>query len=257
MRTRTLPRHARTGQLAVSWRKARPSYGEDPNELYPVWPILGGAPDDDGDQDDDGDDSDTDDDADDDQDDDADKGDDKTDHKAEADKWKALAKKHEGRAKTNAAAAKELARVKREGMSDADKKVDEAVAAAVAQERVKSGERVARSAFLAAAKGRLDNAKDVADDVNLRRYVDDDGEVDEDAIAELVDRLAPKKSDKDKDDKNDEDDDRESERDKRRRRGRGFDQGARRGSRKGSGNGGGVSAGRDLYRELTGKGTDK
>ncbi|MGW7197542.1 hypothetical protein [Streptomyces chryseus] len=253
MHTRTLPRHARTGQLALGWRKARPHHGENPDEQYPVWPILGGAPDDggddDGDQDDDGDESDTDDNGGGDQD------DDKVDHKAEAEKWKALAKKHEGRAKTNAAAAKELARVKREGMSEADKKVDEAVAAAVAQERVKSGERVARSAFLAAAKGRLDNAKDVADDVNLRRYVDDDGEVDEDAIAELVDRLAPKKSGKDT--TNDEDDDREGGRDTRRRRGRGFDQGARRGGKGGSSKGGGVAAGRELYAELLGKGTDK
>ncbi|MCX4705656.1 hypothetical protein [Streptomyces sp. NBC_01373] len=257
MHTRTLPRHARTGLLAVGWRKARSHQGETPGELYPVWPILGGAPDDggddDGDQDDDGDDSDTDDDAD-----DSDKGgDDKTDHKAEAEKWKALAKKHEGRAKTNAAAAKELARVKREGMTEADKKVDEAVAAAVAQERVKSGERVARSAFLAAAKGRIDNAKDVADDVNLRRYVDEDGEVDEDGIAELVERIAPKTSGKGGSDKdeNDEDDDRESGRDKRRRRGGGFDQGARRG--RGKAKSGGVSAGADLYRELMGKGADK
>lgn len=254
MHARTLPRHARTGQLALGWRKARPHQGENPDEQYPIWPVLGGAPDDGGDQDDDGGDSDTDDDAGD-SDEGGDKGgDDKTDHKADAEKWRALAKKHEGRAKANADAAKELARVKREGMTDADKKVDEAVAAAVAQERVKSGERVARSAFLAAAKGRLDNAKDVADDVNLRRYVDDEGEVDEDGIAELVDRLAPKKSGKD--DKNDEDDDRESGRDTRRRRGRGFDQGTRRGGSKGS-KGGGVDAGRELYRELLGKGTDK
>ncbi|AQW55288.1 hypothetical protein ACIQPP_05565 [Streptomyces violaceusniger] len=248
MRTRTLPRHPRTGQLALGWRTARP--GEDSTELYPVWPILGGAEDDGGDQDD-GDDSDTDDDADESDADDDQGGDDKVDHKADAAKWRALAKKHEARAKANASAAKELAKIRREGMNEADKKVDEAVAAAVAQERVKAGERVARSAFLAAATGRLDNAKDVADDVNLRRYVDDEGEVDEDGIAELVDRLAPKRSDKDK---NDEDDDRESGRDKR-RRGRGFDQGARRGS--GRGSGGGVAAGRELYASLLGKGADK
>ncbi|WP_432160769.1 hypothetical protein [Streptomyces sp. NRRL F-5630] len=247
MHTRTLPRHARTGQLALGWRK--PRRGEDPDELYPVWPILGGAEDGDG-GDQDGDESDTDDDGDQDDDTDGDGGDDTVDHKVEAEKWRALAKKHEARAKANAGSAKELAKLKREGMSEADKKVDEAVAAAVAQERVKSGERVARSAFLAAAKGRLDHAKDVADDVNLRRYVDDEGEVDEDGIAELVDRLAPKSGK----DKNDEDDDREGGRDTRRRRGRGFDQGARRG---GKGSGGGVAAGRELYASLLGKGADK
>ncbi|MEU0675471.1 hypothetical protein ABZ330_21770 [Streptomyces sp. NPDC006172] len=241
MRTRTLP------TLPGIESEAGWSHPYSIHPFSPFWYADGGG--DEGDQDDDGDESDTDDDADG----DGDQGDDKADHKAEAEKWRALAKKHEARAKQNAAAAKELARVKREGMSEADKKVDEAVAAAVAQERVKSGERVARSAFLAAAKGRIDNAKDVAEDVNLRRFVDDDGEVDEDGIAELVDRLAPKKSGKDK---NDEDDDREDERDTRRRRGRGFDQGARR--RAGSGSkGGGVAAGRDLYRELLGKSSDK
>jgi hypothetical protein len=246
MRTRTLPTLPGI-ESEPGWAHPYPI-----TPFSPYWYADGGDDGGDDQDDDDGDDSDTDDDGDDDQD-----GDDKTDHKAEAEKWKALAKKHEGRAKTNAAAAKELARVKREGMSEADKKVDEAVAAAVAQERVKSGERVARSAFLAAAKGRLDNAKDVADDVNLRRYVDDEGEVDEDGIAELVDRLAPKTSGKGGSDKdeNDEDDDRESGRDKRRRRGGGFDQGARRG--RGKGKSGGVSAGADLYRSLLGTGTDK
>ncbi|AKY02174.1 head scaffolding protein [Streptomyces phage SF1] len=248
MRTRTLPRHARTGQLALGWRKPRP--GEDPTELYPVWPILGGAEDGDG-GDQDGDESDRDDDGD--QDDDADgDGGDTVDHKAEAEKWRALAKKHEARAKANAGSAKELAKLKREGMSDVEKRVDEAVAAARAEERTKAGERVARSAFLAAAKDRLADPKAVADDVNLRKYVDEEtGDVDDDAIAELVDRLAPKSGT----DKNDEDDDREAGRDTRRRRGRGFDQGARKGSGKGAG--GGVAAGRDLYRELLGKGADK
>ncbi|MFJ4738711.1 hypothetical protein [Streptomyces sp. NPDC088775] len=43
----TLPRHARTGLLAVGWRKART--GETGPQ--PIWPILGGAP---GDDEDDG-----------------------------------------------------------------------------------------------------------------------------------------------------------------------------------------------------------
>ncbi|MFB6875675.1 hypothetical protein [Streptomyces sp. NPDC056323] len=240
MRTRTLPRHARTGQLAVGWRKPRP--GEDPAGLYPVWPVLGGAESDDsgdtadGDQDDDADESDTD-----------DKGDDDTvDHKADAEKWKAQARKHEARAKENAAAAKELARVKREGMSDIDKKVDEAVAAARAEERAKAGERVAKSAFLAAAKGRIDKAKDVLDDINLRRYVNDDGEVDDDAIADLVDRLAPKKSDKD--------DGQGDERDTRRRTRSGGYQGTRQRGSSGGNGGSSLAEGAELYKSLLGGG---
>ncbi|WP_328721740.1 hypothetical protein OHT52_21115 [Streptomyces sp. NBC_00247] len=239
MRMRTLPRHARTGQLAVAWRKARP--GEDPAAVYPVWPIRGGAEDDDQD--------DSDDDSDNDQDDgtaDKDDADDKIDHKAEAEKYKALMRKQEARAKTNAAAAKELARLKREGMSDLDKKVDEAVAAARAEERVKSGVRVARQAFLASASGRLENAKDVADELNLKKYVDDEGDVDEDAIAELVDKLAPKKSDKDGSDDQDERDTR-----RRRRTGSGY-QGARNGSGRSKTKGAGASDGVALYEELIG-----
>ncbi|MFE5658367.1 hypothetical protein ACFQ9H_19520 [Streptomyces sp. NPDC056517] len=241
MPARTLPRHPRTGLQAVMWRKPRP--GEDPTELYPVWPILGGAPDDgddgddtDGDQDDDADDSDTDDTGD----------DDKADHKAEAAKYKALSRKHEERAKANAAAVKELARLKREGMSDVEKKVDEAVAAARAEERTRAGERVARSAFLAAAKGRLDNAKDVLDDINLRRYVDDDGEVDQDAIDKLVDKLAPAKGDGD----DDQDDDGRDTR-RRRRQGGGYQGTRRRGGSSGR-QGGSVAEGREMYRELLG-----
>lgn len=249
MRTRTLPRHARTGVTALGWRRPRP--GEDPHRLYPIWPILGG----DGRGEGDGDGSDDDGDGDQDGDDDAGKsdkdgdgdGDDGTDWKAEAEKWKAQSRKHEQRAKDNAAAAKERDKLKREGMSDVDKRVDEAVAAARAEERTKAGERVARSAFLAAAKGRLADPSAVADDVNLRKYVNDDGEVDDEAIGELVDRLAPKSGTDDDD--TDGDDDR---RDKRRRRRGGFDQGAR--GRNGGGKGkGGAVDGNELFKELLGR----
>ncbi|WP_431784335.1 hypothetical protein [Streptomyces chumphonensis] len=246
MSTRTLPRHAVTGITAVGWRKARP--GEDPGRRYPIWPIAGG----DGREGDD--DPDDDPDEDDDPEDDPDgidpkkgKADDEVDHKAEAEKYKALMRKHEQRAKANAQAAKELAQLKREGMSDLDKKVDEAVAAARAEERVKSGVRVARSAFLAAAKGRMADPKEVVEDINLKRYVDDEGEVDDEAIAALVDKLAPTRSDTD-----DEDDD-QDERDTRRRRrsGSGY-QGARNGSGRSKSKRGAVS-GDELFEQLYGR----
>ncbi|MET9729239.1 hypothetical protein ABZZ79_00810 [Streptomyces sp. NPDC006458] len=256
MHTRTLPRHARTGQLALGWRKARPSRGEDPTELYPIWPIAGGAPDGGGDGDGDGGDEGDGDDGDQDGNGDGDGSDkdggDGTDWKAEAEKWKANSRKHETRAKENASAAKELAKIKREGMPEQERAVAEAVAKALAEERSKNGAKLARQAFLAAAKGLIPNPGDVADDVNLQRYVNDDGEVDEEGLAELVKRLAPKQSDKDE---NDEDDDREGGRDtRRRRRGGGFDQGTRRGKNGGKG---GVEAGAELYRKYLGAGADK
>ncbi|MET9816522.1 hypothetical protein [Streptomyces sp. NPDC006355] len=247
MRTHTLPRHARTGQLALGWRKARPHRGENVDELYPVWPILGGAPGDgDGDDgDDDGGDQDGDGDS-------SDKGDDGKDWKAEAEKWQGLARKHEGRAKENSAAAKELARLKREGMPEQERAIEEAVAKAVAEANAKNGSKLARQAFLAAAKGVIPNAAEVADDVNLRRYVDDDGEVDEDGLAELVKRLAPKSSGTD-DDQDDDGDNGGDERDTRGGR-RGFDQGAR-GGRSKSKRQTSVAAGRDLWAERHGKKT--
>lgn len=251
MSMRTLPRHRLTGISAVGWRRPRP--GEDPAALYPIWPVLGGAPngDDDGDEDDD-----QDDDGDGDggksdkdkagKDDDADDG--APDHKAEAEKYKALMRKWQERAKGNASAAKELAQLKREGMSEVEKKVDEAVAAARAEERVKSGVRVARSAFLAAAKGRLSDPKEVVEDINLKKYVDDEGEVDDEAIAALVDKLAPTRSDTD-----DEDDDTDERDTRRRRRGSGY-QGARNGSGRGK-QSGTVAEGAEMYRRMFPTGT--
>ncbi|CAL9592636.1 hypothetical protein SUDANB1_05256 [Streptomyces sp. enrichment culture] len=247
MHARTLPRHARTGLLAVGWRK--PRRGETGPQ--PIWPILGGAPDDGGndDQDDDADDSDTDD-GDDDQDD----GD---EWQSVIAQWKAeglkpaqiaerlkASRKWETRAKKNSTAAEELARIKREGMNE----TEAAVAAARAEERVKGGERIARSTFLAAAKGRIENPAEVVEEINLKKYVDDDGEVDDDAIAKLVDKLAPKSG------KDDDQDDDTDERDTRRRRrpGRGY-QGARNGSGRSKDSKRGTVNGDELFEELLGR----
>ncbi|MFD5838216.1 hypothetical protein ACFWHV_32405 [Streptomyces collinus] len=254
MHKRTLPRHARTGQLALGWRKPRP--GETGPQ--PIFPILGGAPDN-GDGGDDTDDSDTggggDDGGDGDQGDDGDG--DGDEWQSVIDGWKAeglkpkqiaerlaASRKWETRAKKNSGAAEELARIKREGMSE----TEAAVAAARAEERVKGGERIARSSFLAAAKGRIADPKAVVEEINLRKYVDDDGEVDDDAIAALVDKLAPNKSDTD-DDTDDAD-----ERDTRRRRrpARGY-QGARNGSGRSKDNKRGAVDGNALFEELLGR----
>lgn len=246
MRASSLPRHARTGQLAVGWRRPRP--GEDPSRLYPIWPICGGngrgegGRDGGSEGDDDGDDQDDDDTS------DKDKGDDGVDWKAEAEKWKVQARKHEARAKENRDAARERDRLKREGLPEQERAIEEAVAKALAEERSKSGGKLARQAFLAAAKGVISNAGEVADDVNLSRYVNDDGEVDEDGLADLVKRLAPK-SDRDDDQDNDRDDERDTRRGGRDRRG--FDQGAR-GGRSKDKRQSSVAAGRDLWAEKHG-----
>jgi DNA-binding transcriptional MerR regulator len=254
MHARTLPRHARTGQLALGWRKPRP--GEDPDALYPIWPILGGDGRGEGGAGDDGGDDDTDDDQDDDAD-NSDTDDDGDEWQSVIKQWKAeglkpaqiaerlkASRKWEQRAKKNSSAAEELARLKREGMSE----VEAAVAAARAEERVKGGERIARSTFLAAAKGRIENPAEVVEEINLKKYVDDDGEVDDEAIAALVDKLAPKRSDKD-DDQDDDADERDTRR--RRRPARGY-QGARNGSGRSKDKRGAVN-GAELFEELLGR----
>lgn len=246
MRMSTLPRHARTGQLAVGWRKPRP--GED--GLQPIYPVLGGAEDDGGGEDDDQDDDGGDDDS------DKDDGDGDDEWAETLAQWKkeglkpkqvaerlAASRKWESRAKKNHTAAEELARLKREGMSE----TEAAVAAARAEERVKGGEKVARSTFLATAKGRIPDPAAVVEEINLKKYVDDDGDVDAEAIAKLVDKLAPQQSGTDDEDDQDERDTR-----RRRRQGRGY-QGARNGSGRSKDSKRGAVDGNALFEELLGR----
>ncbi|WP_329151229.1 hypothetical protein OIU91_28400 [Streptomyces sp. NBC_01456] len=240
MRTRTLP----GVEAATGWTHPYPT-----GLFSPFFYKDGG--DGGGDETDDGSDDDQDDDAGNDK---PDKGgDDGKDWKTEAEKWKAQSRKHEARARENASAAKERDQLRREGLPEQERKIEEAVGKALAEERAKNGGKLARQAFLAAAKGLIPNAGDVADDVNLSRYVTDEGEVDEDGLADLVKRLAPSSSGTD----DDEDDDRDDERDTRRggRDRRGFDQGAR-GSRSKDRRRTSVAAGRDLWAEKHGKKTN-
>ena len=140
----------------------------------------------------------------------------------------------EARAKENATAAKERDELKKQSMSDQERAVDEAAAKARAEERVRLAGKLARQGFLAAAAGRIPHAAAVADDLNLAKYVGEDGEVDEKGLTELVDRIAPaqpeKKADPEPEPK---------------RSTRGFDQGPRgTGAREKATS---VAAGRDLY----------
>lgn len=233
MLKRTLARHALPG-IAAGW--AHPAWYSGPLAASVFFADGGDGGDGDGDGGDGtGDGSDTDSGGD-------GSGDDATDWKAEAEKWKTQARKHEQRAKENRTAVQDLAKLKRDGLPEQERLIAEADAKARAEERAKVSGRLARQAFLAAAKGRVDNAAEVADDVNLSRYVDEQGEVDEDGLAELVDRLAPTKSDTGE------------EEGRGTRRGRGFDQGAR-GS--GAGKTGSVASGRDLWAERRNKTTAK
>jgi hypothetical protein len=171
---------------------------------------------------------------------------------SEVEKWKALARKHEERAKENAAAAKERDELRAANATESEKAIAEAVKKAVAEERSRGAAALARQVFLAGASGRLENPADVVEDVNLSKYIDANGDVDEDGLAKLIDRLAPKQSGKDDD--GDGDGDQGGGGDTRRRPGGGY-QGTRR--RGGSGKGGTLAEGADLYKSLLGGGDNK
>lgn len=201
MLSTTLPRHPRTGLLALMLRKPRP--GEDPNQLYPVWPILGGdgrgegdgggdgsdgsdAGGDEGDQDDDGE-GDQDGDRDgDDQDDDADKD--------LGDKGKkALRELRRQNRELKSQLRQQGTRNSKPSAKDGDQGDDDPEAIRErAREEARAevwGERV-EAAAIAAASGRLANPHLAARLLDLSDVGENDkGRPDRDAITELIDEL--------------------------------------------------------------------
>lgn len=116
-----------------------------------------------------------------------------TDLTAELDKWKAQARKHEERAKANAKAAKELEEFKRQSMSETEKAIDEARNEGRKQALTEAGSKIAAAEVRAAATGRMtaEQVDTLVDGINLARFIDDDGEVDRDAVTQFVDGIAP------------------------------------------------------------------
>lgn len=110
----------------------------------------------------------------------------------EVEKWKTQARKHEDRAKANAAAAKELEALKQSTMSDIEKAVAEAKAEGRAEGLKESAVKVASASIRAAAAGRLDITDDLLEGINLSSFVDESGDVDDAKVTKFVDSIAPK-----------------------------------------------------------------
>lgn len=87
----------------------------------------------------------------------------------------------------------ELEGIRQSAMSDAEKAVAEAEARGRAEAQTQFGGRLVRSEFVAAAAKRNPgfDAAAVLDDLNLAKFVNDDGEPDAKAIAQAVERLIP------------------------------------------------------------------
>lgn len=190
MTARTLPVHPVTGRTALGWRRARP--GEDPAELFPIWPIVGASGEDDEPDDEPGDGDDTDGPDDgasgDGQDDgpDPDGADQLGDAGKQAlDRMKERWRQERERRK---AAETERDRLKGDGgdANDPERIRSEAAAAAT----MKANARILRSEIRAAAAGKLTNPRDALAFLDLASFeVDEDGQVDEDEIAEAIDAL--------------------------------------------------------------------
>src|SRR5436190_13274533 len=124
-------------------------------------------------------------------------GPDTTDYRAEAAKFAALAKKHEQQAKENVAAAKELARVRREAMSEQDRAVSEATerarSEAAAEVVARLGGRLVVSEIRAAVAGRLtaEQLDAVTEHLELSGFLSETGDVDLAAVTAFAQRIAP------------------------------------------------------------------
>lgn len=120
-----------------------------------------------------------------------------TDYKAEAEKWQALARKHEDRAKKNATAEKELEELRKQAMTDQERAVAEAKAQGRTETLAEMGSKLVLAEFRAVAAGRLDDDQltTLLENLNVTGLLTDAGDVDQAKVARVVDGIAPKEAD--------------------------------------------------------------
>lgn len=95
--------------------------------------------------------------------------------------------------KAHKAAMTELEEFRRQSMSEHERAIADAKTEARQAALMEVGERVARAEFKAAASGRIDGKQLAAllDHIDLRKFVDTDGQVDADAVTKFVEGIAP------------------------------------------------------------------
>jgi hypothetical protein len=113
------------------------------------------------------------------------------DYVKEAEKWKALAQKHEKRAKDNATAAAELEKVKLDAMSDTEKAVELARQQARAEVLTEVGGELVDLAVRAAVADRQVDVDALLEGLDRSRFLTPEGKADTDAIQKWVDRIVP------------------------------------------------------------------
>ena len=117
-----------------------------------------------------------------------------TDYKAEADKWKALARKHEEKAKANAEKAKGYDELRASQMTEQEKAVKDAEAKARTEAQREFAPRLVAAEFRIAAAGRMtgDQLDAFLEDLDLTKYLTESGDVDTERVTERIDKIAPK-----------------------------------------------------------------
>jgi len=113
-----------------------------------------------------------------------------TDWQAEAEKWKEMSRRTEEQARKNKDAVTELEELRKSSMTEQEKAVAEAVAEARKEMQAETATRLAAAEVKAALTGVVDNPDSIVEDLNLSRYVTDDGDVDTKAIKALAERYA-------------------------------------------------------------------
>lgn len=113
--------------------------------------------------------------------------------KADAEKWRELARKHEGRAKANADAARQLEEAKRANMSEQERIVDTVRAEARTEAIREFGGRLVRAEFRAASAGRIDadSLDTLLGALDLTRFLDENGEPKADEVAKFIATIVP------------------------------------------------------------------
>lgn len=116
-----------------------------------------------------------------------------TDPTAEIEKWKALARKNEERAKANAKAAAELEKLQQTMMSDQERAIAEAKAAGRAETLAEVAAELVAASITATAAGRLapEQIERLVANLNPSNFIGDDGRVSADLVADFVDGIAP------------------------------------------------------------------
>lgn len=90
---------------------------------------------------------------------------------------------------------KQLEQVQRAQMGETERAIAEAKESAAAEVRAEFGQRLAKSALVAAAATAGADLGDLLDFIDLKRFVSDDGEPDEAAIKKAVAKLPKKQQD--------------------------------------------------------------